>query len=72
LQPSHSEDNPGFESIHLLVNNAGVGGGGDIEATSTRDFDAVLKQIFMGLFGVHGPHINTCEKISRKIMSRVG
>ena len=37
-----------FGSIHLLINNAGVGGGDRIEKTSTADFDRVLKSFSSG------------------------
>ena len=39
-----------FGSIHLLINNAGVGGGDRIEKTSTADFDRVLKTNLYGTF----------------------
>jgi NAD(P)-dependent dehydrogenase (short-subunit alcohol dehydrogenase family) len=39
-----------FGAIHLLINNAGIGGGGRITKTSTEDFDRVLKTNLYGTF----------------------
>ncbi|MDB6016014.1 MAG: Short-chain dehydrogenase/reductase [Pedosphaera sp.] len=39
-----------FGTIHLLINNAGIGGGSTIARTSTGDFDRVLKTNLYGTF----------------------
>src|SRR4051794_23632166 len=39
-----------FGTIHILVNNAGIGGGGRVEETKTEDFDRVLKTNLYGTF----------------------
>jgi 3-oxoacyl-[acyl-carrier protein] reductase len=39
-----------FGTIHLLVNNAGIGGGGRVAETRTEDFDRVLKTNLYGTF----------------------
>ncbi len=39
-----------FGTLHLLVNNAGIGGGGLIASTSTDEFDKVLKTNLYGVF----------------------
>jgi 3-oxoacyl-[acyl-carrier protein] reductase len=39
-----------FGTIHILINNAGVGGGGRVADTTTEDFDRVLKTNLYGTF----------------------
>jgi NAD(P)-dependent dehydrogenase (short-subunit alcohol dehydrogenase family) len=39
-----------FGAIHLLINNAGIGGGDRITETSTEDFERVLKTNLYGTF----------------------
>ncbi len=39
-----------FGTIHILVNNAGIGGGGRVAETKTEDFDRVLKTNLYGTF----------------------
>jgi 3-oxoacyl-[acyl-carrier protein] reductase len=39
-----------FATIHILINNAGIGGGGLIAETKTEDFDRVLKTNLYGTF----------------------
>lgn len=39
-----------FRAIHILINNAGIGGGGRIAETDTADFDRVLKTNLYGTF----------------------
>src|SRR5581483_2331532 len=39
-----------FGSLHILINNAGVGGGGRVAETTTEEFDRVLKTNLYGTF----------------------
>jgi 3-oxoacyl-[acyl-carrier protein] reductase len=39
-----------FGAIHILLNNAGIGGGGRVAETNTEDFDRVLKTNLYGTF----------------------
>lgn len=39
-----------FGSLHILVNNAGIGGGSRVADTKTEDFDRVLKTNLYGTF----------------------
>jgi 3-oxoacyl-[acyl-carrier protein] reductase len=39
-----------FGTIHILINNAGIGGGSRIAETKTEDFDRVLKTNLYGTF----------------------
>jgi NAD(P)-dependent dehydrogenase (short-subunit alcohol dehydrogenase family) len=39
-----------FGTVHILVNNAGIAGGGLIAATTTKDFDRILKTNLYGTF----------------------
>lgn len=39
-----------FGALHILVNNAGIGGGGRVAETMTEDFDRVLKTNLYGPF----------------------
>ena len=39
-----------FGTIHVLINNAGIGGGGRLAETKTEDFDRVLKTNLYGTF----------------------
>ncbi|HWQ93709.1 MAG TPA: SDR family oxidoreductase, partial [Clostridia bacterium] len=39
-----------FGTIHTLINNAGIGGGGRVAETKTEDFDRVLKTNLYGTF----------------------
>ncbi len=39
-----------FGTIHILINNAGIGGGGQVAETKTEDFDRVLKTNLYGTF----------------------
>ena len=39
-----------FGSVHILINNAGIGGGGRLADTTTEDFDRVLKTNLYGTF----------------------
>jgi 3-oxoacyl-[acyl-carrier protein] reductase len=39
-----------FETIHILINNAGIGGGSRIAETKTEDFDRILKTNLYGTF----------------------
>ena len=39
-----------FGTIHILINNAGIGGGNRVAETKTEDFDRVLKTNLYGTF----------------------
>lgn len=39
-----------FGGIHVLINNAGIGGGGRVAETKTEDFERVLKTNLYGTF----------------------
>jgi 3-oxoacyl-[acyl-carrier protein] reductase len=39
-----------FGTAHILINNAGIGGGGRVADTKTEDFDRVLKTNLYGTF----------------------
>jgi 3-oxoacyl-[acyl-carrier protein] reductase len=39
-----------FGTLHILINNAGIGGGTVVARTSTQDFDRVLKTNLYGAF----------------------
>ena len=39
-----------FGTIHILINNAGIGGGGRVVETTTEEFDRVLKTNLYGTF----------------------
>ena len=56
-----------FGSTHLLINNAGVGGGDRIEKTSTADFDRVLKTNLYGKFWCSRavyPHLRSASALT--------